>query len=410
MIPLAMLVMVASAPGQTYGFMTFNRSLRTALELSQTQFTGIYLAATLCAALPLSFVGRLTDRFGLKRSLLASIGAMAGVCLFAACVQNAAMLLAACLGLRLVGAGLMSLLATNTLAAWFDRRLGLACGLMQFGGAVSIAVVPIGLHALIDGIGWRGAYLALAAGLGAALWPLIALAYRQHPHDVGQFVDGEPAPDDWSPSAASAGLRLVDEAHPPSLDLRDAMHTPIFWLLLASTAVWSLIATGLIFHIESLLLARRLTIEQTAWATPLLAASMAIVLLGGGWLVDRVSIRALLAAALMLVAAGCVVLANVNGLPALAAYLAYGAGQGLMTVVGSASWAKFFGPAHLGHIRGTAMTVGIACSALGPLAMGASVDYLGGFEPSLWLFTGVAVGVAAVGAYGGVGEGASTAG
>lgn len=188
------------------------------------------------------------------------------------------------------------------------------------------------------------------------------------------------------------------------------MHTPIFWLLLASTAVWSLIATGLIFHIESLLLARRLTIEQTAWATPLLAASMAIVLLGGGWLVDRVSIRALLAAALMLVAAGCVVLANVNGLPALAAYLAYGAGQGLMTVVGSASWAKFFGPAHLGHIRGTAMTVGIACSALGPLAMGASVDYLGGFEPSLWLFTGVAVSVAAVGAYGGVGEGASTAG
>lgn len=156
MIPLAMLVMVASAPGQTYGFMTFNRSLRAALELSHTQFTGIYLAATLCAALPLSFVGRLTDRFGLKRSLLASIGAMAGVCLFAACVQNAAMLLAACLGLRLVGAGLMSLLATNTLAAWFDRRLGLACGLMQFGGAVSIAVVPIGLHALIDGIGWRG--------------------------------------------------------------------------------------------------------------------------------------------------------------------------------------------------------------------------------------------------------------
>jgi cyanate permease len=73
--------------------------------------------------------------------------------------------------------------------------------------------------------------------------------------------------------------------------------------------------------------------------------------------------------------------------------------------VGSASWAKIFGPAHLGHIRGTAMTVGIACSALGPLVMGASVDYLGGFEPSLWFFTAVAMSVAAVGAIAG-GDGA----
>ena len=72
-----------------------------------------------------------------------------------------------------------------------------------------------------------------------------------------------------------------------------------------------------------------------------------------------------------------------------------------MTVVSSASWAQYFGPAHLGRIRGTSMTVGISCSALGPLVMGASVDALGGFEPSLWLFASlaalVAVGSAALG-------------
>jgi MFS transporter, OFA family, oxalate/formate antiporter len=178
---------------------------------------------------------------------------------------------------------------------------------------------------------------------------------------------------------------------------------------LVSTAVWSLIATGLIFHIESLLAACRLNREQSAWATPLLASSMAAILLGGGWLVDRVSVRALLACALVFVAAGCVVLANVTGVVALAAYSVYGVGQGLMTVVGSASWAKFFGPAHLGHIRGVSMTVAIACSSLGPLAMGASVDYLGGFEPSLWFFTAVALSVAALGAVAGGEGGAGTA-
>jgi MFS family permease len=356
-------------------------------------------------------LGRLTDRFGLKRSLLASIAAMAGVCFLASTAQNSLMLLIACFGLRMIGAGLMSLLATNTLAAWFDRRLGLACGIMQFGGAASVAIVPMCLLYSIDGVGWRGTFAVIGVGLLVALWPLIAMFYRERPSDVGQHLDGDAGPPVWSETVvmgrigATAPLRVVDEAHPPSLDLHDALRTRIFWLLLVSTAVWSLIATGLMFHVESLLTACQLTMAETAWATPLMAASMAAILLGGGLLVDRISIRILLTAALLCVAAGCIVLANVSGVLALAAYGIYGVGQGLMTVVGSASWAKFFGPAHLGHIRGTAMTVGIACSAMGPLVMGASVDYLGGFEPSLWLFTAVAMFVAAVGAVAGGGEG-----
>ncbi|HEX6962146.1 MAG TPA: MFS transporter [Lacipirellula sp.] len=411
MIPLAMAVMVASAPGQTYGFMSFNGPLRESLGLSQTQFSGIYLIATLCAALPLAYLGRLTDRFGLKRSLLASIAAMACVCLLASSVQNAGMLFAACFGLRLVGAGLMSLLATNTLAAWFDRRLGVACGVMQFGGAAAVAIVPIALMFLIDTAGWRSTYLILGVGLMGVLWPVIALAYRQHPSDVGQQVDGDPPPGSAAVIGESRGdvasLRIVDDANPPSLDLREAMRTRIFWLLIISTAVWSLIATGLMFHVESLLSACSVSAHETAWATPLMASTMAIILLASGFLVDRVPIRILLTAALVCVATGCLVLASVCGVVALAAYAVYGVGQGLMTVVGSASWAKFFGPAHLGHIRGTSMTVGIGCSAMGPLVMGASVDYLGGFEPSLWFFTAVATSVAALGALAGGGDGAT---
>jgi MFS family permease len=411
MIPLAMAVMVASAPGQTYGFMSFNSSFRESLGLTQTQFSGIYLLATLCAAIPLSYLGRLTDRFGLKRSLLASIAAMACVCFLASSVQNAGMLFAACFGLRLIGAGLMSLLATNTLAAWFDRRLGIACGIMQFGGAAAVAIVPIFLMFLIDAAGWRSTYLFLGVGLMGVLWPVIALAYRQHPSDVGQHVDGDAEAGAWANvgGTGAASLRIVDEANPPSLDLREAMRTRMFWLLIISTAVWSLIATGLMFHVESLLTACSVTATETAWATPLMATAMAVILLASGLLVDRVPIRILLTAALVCVAAGCLVLANVCGVLALAAYAVYGVGQGLMTVVGSASWAKFFGPAHLGHIRGTSMTVGIACSALGPLVMGASVDYLGGFEPSLWFFTAVATSVAALGAIAGGGEAGAAA-
>ena len=50
MIPLATLVMICSAPGQTYGFMRFNPSIRESLSLSQTDLSATYLLATLCAA------------------------------------------------------------------------------------------------------------------------------------------------------------------------------------------------------------------------------------------------------------------------------------------------------------------------------------------------------------------------
>ncbi|WP_428306331.1 MFS transporter [Lacipirellula sp.] len=402
MVPLATLVMISSAPGQTYGFMRFNSSIRESLSLSQTDLSAAYLLATLCAAVPLSFLGALSDRYGLKRSLLAAITAMAAACFYASTVSSGTTLFIACLGLRMVGAGLLSLLATNTLAAWFDKKLPSACGMMQFGMAASMALVPVSMMMLIDGIGWRSAYALLGVALMAVLLPLILFVYRERPSDVGQRMDGAPTPlprgersgEGFSVSATASNLRLVDEDNPPSMNLGEALRTRMFWLLLISTGVWSLIGTGLLFHLESLLKVHRLSFTQTAWATPLMAISMAIMQLGSSRLIDAFPIRYLISGALCCTALTCTILATAGGSIALVAYAVFGVGQGLMTVVSSASWAQYFGPAHLGRIRGTSMTVGISCSALGPLVMGASVDLLGGFNPSLWFFTTVAVTVA----------------
>lgn len=394
MVPLATLVMIASAPGQTYGFTFFNPWLRQSLKLSQTELAATYLLATLFAAAPLSFLGGLTDRFGLKRSMLAAVTAMAAACLLASTVQNAAMLFVACLAMRMVGAGVMTLLANNTLAAWFDRKLGLACSLMQLAGAGAVALVPVAMMALIACIGWRFAYATLGLMLLAGLLPLLWVAYREHPSDVGQFPDG-----------ARLGLFRGDatavDSGERSLSLAEALGTSIFWLLLTSTSVWSLIGTGLMFHLDALLADRGLASGEAAWATPIMAMAMAATQLAGGVLVDRVALRWLIGAALACVAASCSILATVHGPAVLAAYGVYGCGQGFMTVISSASWARYFGPKHLGRIRGTSLTVAIASSALGPLVMGASVDLLGGFEPSLWLFVAgaslLAVGAQAMG-------------
>ena len=67
MLPIATLAIIATSPAQTFGISVFNASLRSSLGLSHSQLTGAYMLGTLLASLPLSWVGAMMDRFGLRR-------------------------------------------------------------------------------------------------------------------------------------------------------------------------------------------------------------------------------------------------------------------------------------------------------------------------------------------------------
>lgn len=395
MVLLTTVVLVASSPGQTYGFTYFNPWLRKALALSQTELSATYLLATLLAAVPLGYVGAVADRIGLKRSMIGAVAAMSGACLLAASVQNVPMLFAACTAMRLFGPGVMTLLANNTLAAWFDLRLGLASSAVQFAMAVAAALVPIGLLALIASVGWREAYAALGVALMVGVLPLVWWAYREDPEDVGQQRDGSFGGDGgigWGESRGGLAV-LADEL---SFDLASAMRTRTFWILIIATSVWSMIGTGLIFHLDALLASRGLSAREAAWATPIMAMCMAAMQLAGGRVADRVAPGRLAAVALMLVMGSCIAFAMGHGGGLTAAYGVYGLGQGLMSLVTSTVWARYYGRRYLGRIRGTALTAAISASAAGPLVLGVSADFLGGFEPSLWVFAAGAAAAAVI--------------
>lgn len=393
MLPTATLVMVASSPGQTFGFSFFNPEFIATLSISKTTLSATYLVATLLAAVPLSYVGAMTDRFGLRSSLLATVGAMSGACLLAASVQNLPMLFATFVVMRMVGPGALVLLANNTLAAWFDRRLGIVSGAMQLGMACAVALVPWAAVLLIDSVGWRLAYVAMAAVLGAGLLPLVWLVYRDSPDHVGQHLDGlTPTPAD-----------LVDgQPHPPAAatsydrTLAEAASTPAFWIFIVATGAWALIGTGIVFHMESMFLGEGMSTKTAAWAPTLLAVGMATTQILGGILADRIVVRWLVVGAMGGIAASCCVAAGMGGRAMLPAFAIYGCAQGLMTVLAGTAWARFFGRRHLGRIRGVALTAAVASSSAGPLVMGVSADYLGSFTPALWGFAvlAAAIGVA----------------
>jgi OFA family oxalate/formate antiporter-like MFS transporter len=60
--------------------------------------------------------------------------------------------------------------------------------------------------------------------------------------------------------------------------------------------------------------------------------------------------------------------------------------QGFGGVVSGTIWAKYYGRAHIGKIRGSVFTAGVVGSSLGPFIMGFIYDNTGSYQLSLWIF------------------------
>ena len=389
MLPLATMLMLATSPGQTFGIAFFNDHFLEEFQLSKTGLSGIYLMATLLASFCIPVVGHLADRFGLRRAVLCAVAVMAITCVSCSLISGVFTMFLGFLALRVTGPGTLTLLATNTLAAWFDRRLGKVSSFTQLAMAGSWAIVPILFVALIDNLGWRGAYLAIGAVLACVLLPLIGLLYRQSPAELGQVADGTPSDRDQSGLGLSTSYQFT---------VREAMRHRSYWILVAATTLWALVGTGLVFHLTSIFELVGATTNDSKRAVTYVAVAMGTFQLLGGVLADRIAMRWIVLGSMTLMTSSCLVMASANNFTSLlAGYVVFGCSQGLMTIIANTAWARFYGRANLGKIRGLSLTAAVAGSAVGPVIMGASADYLGGFAPSLWLFSGL-VGAVAVAA------------
>ena len=241
MVPIAMLATIATSPGQTFGISIFNPSFRSALGLSHSQLTGAYMIGTLLAALPQPYIGRLMDRFGIRRVMFVVVILLGLACLFMSLVMNLVMLFLAFFLLRLLGQGALSLLANNTLPMWFQERLGTVAGLMSASVAGAVAFIPPLILLLINRFGWQGAYATLGILVWVIMLPLLFLFYRNRPQDIGQELDGRSS----LPTAIIS--KLTNTA--VSFTLSEARHTRTYWILLLLTAAWSMIATAIFFNI-----------------------------------------------------------------------------------------------------------------------------------------------------------------
>ncbi len=391
MVPLATLTVLATSPGQTYGVSVFNPSLRAALSISHSQLTGAYMLGTLLAALPQPFFGRLLDRIGIRRMSGLVVVALGLACLLTARVTGLVGLFFAFWSLRTFGQGALNLVANNTIAMWFQERLGFVSGLFNVGQAVGLGLVPAGILWLIQQQGWRGAYTTLGVLVWVVMLPLVVWFFKDRPEDVSQPLDGIAV----DPREIKTSAVKIE----PALPLKIARKTRGFWILLIIVAAWALIITGLTFNIIPLFAARGFSEGLVAATFTTLAAATVFAQITSGLLADRLPLRWLAAASLVFFALAILTLLRLTSPWRAHLYaILFGVGQGIFAVINTTIWARYFGRDFLGEIRGSVWLAMVAGSSAGPFIMGATYDLLGSYQFSLGLFSG-ALSILAVAAF-----------
>lgn len=379
-VALAGFALGMTAPGQTIGISVFVDHLIVDLGITRSTLSTLYLIGTLGGAVALPVVGRAIDRWGIRLVMTLVAGAFGVALLGASAVVGLISLTVAFVALRSLGQGSLTLTATTAVAFWFERRRGTAVGISTAAGQGLMSLAPAVLAAAIAAIGWRSAWMAAGAAMLLVLAPVAGVLMRDRPADLGQAPDGDHR--DGEPAARP----------PPvwGLTRGEAVRTGMFWAVTATVAASAMIGTGITFHQISLLGGRGFTAtEAAAVFVPLTVAGIAATF-GLGWLADRVRARTVLVLAMLALSSGMVVVQHVTPGPGVLVYAALlGTSAGAVRTIEGAVIPTLFGTRHLGAIRGAVMTVMVAATAFGPLALSLGVDHLGGYAGALNLLLAV---------------------
>jgi len=378
LLGFGLLLVALSGSGQSFFISLFGGEIRAAFDLSNAGFGGLYALATLTSGLLLIFLGRGVDRLPLALfTTLVMAGAAAGGVLLAA-APAAWALLPAFLLLRLCGQGLMVHVAQTTVARRFARRRGTAVSMVTLGLPMAEAALPALAVTLIAALGWRSAWLVIAAALllflPLALWLLRGERGARGEAPGGKAPPGRDASRGW-------GRRKV---------LRDAR----FYAALPALLAPPFIITALFIHQVAVAEAKGWSLAWLASVFPAFAVTHVLALLLTGPLVDRVGAVRLLPVYLLPLALALLVLAFGRGDPAAPFYLGLaGLSVGSAGALMGALWPELYGVRHLGAIRGLAHGCMVLSTAVAPVLAGLLLD-AGATVPGLALAMAVLVAAA----------------
>ncbi len=373
-----------TGPGQTIGVSVFVDWLIADLGLTRSEVSLAYLVGTITAALAMPVAGRMIDVSGVRKAMTviglgfgAALMAMSGVTGFVTLTLGFVLI-------RGLGQGSLTLASTVAVTLWFEKRRGTMLGIYSTGLGMLMSLVPIGLSFVIEGVGWRTAWIVAGVVIWLTVVPIARFGMIDRPADIGQVPDGvrvEAKP--GAPPARAASTRS------------EALRTWRFWVLVSASSAVGMLSTALNFHQISLL--------GDAGLTPTAAAAMFLPQTVGtgvagllfGVVSDRLTVRTLLPMSMALLAASLVMVSFLVPGPLVVLYaVLLGATGGASRTVSATLMPRWFGVTNIGAIQGVATFVVVASTAVGPVAFSVARDAAGDYRTAALLYALIPVAVA----------------
>lgn len=368
------LLIFSSNFGQTFFIGLFSGELRAAFDLSHADFGTLYSLATLASAALLIWTGPLIDRIDLAAFVAAAIGLLIAGIFVMASATHVAMLAVAIFLLRHGGQGLMTHAGQTSMVRYFHAGRGRALSLAGMGMALGEGMLPGVAVALIALIGWRTTWVAAGAFAGLVSLPLLLLLLRSRKRDI--------LPDD-APANGTGGEPAAPQRH---WTRAEALGDPRFYAVMAGMMGFAFIVTGLFVHQAHVAEAKGWGLELVARAFVAYAVASVATALVVGVAVDWIGAKRLMPLYPVPLAASMAVLALGGGWPGAVGYFAFaGMGAGATLSMMMAVWAELYGTRHIGSVRAVVMALVVFASAVSPLIMGAAFDRGVGVGAVAWV-------------------------
>ncbi len=320
------------------------------------QFFGGFSVMMVAGLFTAPMVGGLVDRYGPRRVGLAGlIGHTVGYVLLSYTTGSLLLWYASFGLLAVFAAGSLPTAWTYVVTSWFDRRRGLAIGVVLAASGLMAVIAPPIVEQWIDAYGWRMAYRIL--GLGA-------------------LVLSAPVVWSWLRVGETAGRHGIDEAKDTAeegLTRAEALKTFRFWALATALMLSAFAIVGPVSHLVPFLVQNGIPRSEAARIASVLGLHVILGRLIVGALFDRYWAPGVAALFLALPAPLLVLYAYfptadllIIGL-AMTLGLAAGAELDIIAYLTS----RYFGTRHYGAIFGALFAFFTVASGLAPALYGA---------------------------------------
>ena len=351
------LMTFCSSFGQTFFLGIFNPFIREDLNLSHSEFGGIYSAATLVSSLTIIWLGKKIDDFKLRNFAIFVCISLFFAAIFMSQLSSLIHLLFAIFFLRLFGQGLMSHTSSTAMARYFDKNRGKALGVAWLGLSFGEGILPGLVIFLLNYLVWKKVWITVAIFLFIFILPSILYLLK-----------------DFKDNSIEQEQSLRSESI-KNWTRQEVLKDSKFYFLLPAVLCPAFLITGIFINQIYLF-------ENLNWGTHFIAPSFTayavfsvLSLQLSGFLIDRFSAIKILPFYLIPMIFGLFISFQFKyALSPVIFFILIAITNGTSNVLLTSTWSEMYGTKHLGAIRSVTVSLMVFSTSLSPLLFGHLID------------------------------------